>query len=439
MQIDREFQTLLAPLSDEEFAGLEQDILQDGCRVPLDVWRGILIDGHNRHAICTKHGLPYRTAERDFEDREAVKTWIIRNQLNRRNLKPNEVSYLRGKLYEQSKKNVGRPEKCGNNYHISEPEQTAERIGEQYGVTEKTIRNDAAFAAAVDAIAETAGEEVKQQILAGDLPVTKKDVVALAQKPAKRQAEIINKVKSGKAKSVKDAERQERQDAIRQTVEEAARTSTQRAKIRRLEASAFLKECDPHSIDLLITDPPYATDVDDITQFAYWLMGATPKLKPTGRAYICIGPYPLEVLSYLERLREARWIDKSQILVWTYRNTIGPAPSHTYKNNWQAILYLSGRDAPPLDCPLLVEQFSVQDINAPDGRLGNRYHAWQKPDELAERLIRHSTKPGDLVVDPFAGTGTFLLAAAKLNRQAVGADISDESLMIAQQRGCIIE
>jgi site-specific DNA-methyltransferase (adenine-specific) len=56
--------------------------------------------------------------------------------------------------------------------------------------------------------------------------------------------------------------------------------------------------------------------------------------------------------------------------------------------------------------------------------------------ELAERFIRHSTKEGDTVIDPFACTGTFLLAAAKLGRLAKGCDISQENIEIAIQRGC---
>ena len=116
----------------------------------------------------------------------------------------------------------------------------------------------------------------------------------------------------------------------------------------------------------------------------------------------------------------------------------GQSLQREYKQNWQAILYFYGPDAPSLDCPLLIEQFSVQEINAPDGRQGNRYHAWQKPDDLAEQLIRHSTKPGDRVYDIFSGTGTFLLAAQRLGRVGLGCDISEEMLAIAERRGCAI-
>lgn len=239
------------------------------------------------------------------------------------------------------------------------------------------------------------------------------------------------------ASAVTQTAKVQKQAAQRTKKEDDAKVAPLRAELRMQDANEFLDAFEPQSIDLLLTDPPYSTDVD-IAVFANWILNVTTKLKSTGRAYICIGAYPLELLTYLEMLRQAKWLDRSQVLVWTYRNTLGPSPSHDYKLNWQAILYLRGADAAPLDCPVMTEQFSVQDINAPDGRLGDRYHAWQKPDDLAERFVRHSTKPGDLVVDPFACTGTFLLAAARLGRRAIGCDISAENLKIAEQRGCLL-
>lgn len=190
--------------------------------------------------------------------------------------------------------------------------------------------------------------------------------------------------------------------------------------------------------DLLFTDPPYSTDVDDIEAFAAeWLPLALSAIRPTGRAYVCIGAYPEELRAYLNADRAGMTL--AQVLVWSYRNTKGPKPKLDYQLNWQAILYFRGPDAPPLDCPELNEQEAVQAINAPDGRIGDRYHAWQKPDELAERLIRHSTKPGDMVLDPFAGTGTFILAATRLGREGRGCDVDESMIAIAVQRGCGIE
>ena len=109
IRIDQEFKDLIPPLTQEEFDGLEQNILQHGCLDALKVWReeSILIDGHNRHAICQKHGLPFDITELSFSSRHDAYNWIIDNQLSRRNITPEQASYLRGKRYLSEKKEIG--------------------------------------------------------------------------------------------------------------------------------------------------------------------------------------------------------------------------------------------------------------------------------------------------------------------------------------------
>lgn len=84
--IDPEFKELIPPLTADEYARLEQSILDEGCRDALVVWNNILIDGHNRYQICTEHNIPFTTANKDFADRNDVKLWMMQNQLARRNL-----------------------------------------------------------------------------------------------------------------------------------------------------------------------------------------------------------------------------------------------------------------------------------------------------------------------------------------------------------------
>lgn len=252
-----------------------------------------------------------------------------------------------------------------------------------------------------------------------------RDADIIAKNSALAEKVISGEVAASKAKSeIKTAARTEAM--IKQSKEDTEQTPP---VIVAMDAIEWLKIQEP--ADLLLTDPPYMTDVEDINAFAAsWLPLALSKVKPTGRAFVCIGAYPEEIAAYLAVAMP------KQILVWTYRNTIGPKPKTGYKLNWQAILYYEMPGAPDIDCPLMVEQFTVQDINAPDGRQGDRFHAWQKPAELAERFVRHSTKPGDTVIDPFCCTGTFLLAAAKYGRIGRGCDNNAENLKIAETRGC---
>lgn len=70
----------------DERAGLEKSIISEGCRDALITWNGVLVDGHNRYEICTRNNIPYKVMEKQFPDRNAVITWIIDNQLARRNI-----------------------------------------------------------------------------------------------------------------------------------------------------------------------------------------------------------------------------------------------------------------------------------------------------------------------------------------------------------------
>ena len=103
--------------------------------------------------------------KRSWSPFKAKKEWIIKNQLGRRNLTEQEASYYRGKLYESRKRQGARTDlTSGQNVQKLS---TAEEIGKQYGVDEKTIRRDATYAKAVDKVAEEVGEEAKRYFSVG--------------------------------------------------------------------------------------------------------------------------------------------------------------------------------------------------------------------------------------------------------------------------------
>ena len=94
--IDHEFKALIRSLTEAEYSALESSVLSEGCRDAIIVWRGhgIIVDGHNRYDICMKHGIEFRVEEKNFSDRQAVKVWILKNQLARRNLTDGERAEL---------------------------------------------------------------------------------------------------------------------------------------------------------------------------------------------------------------------------------------------------------------------------------------------------------------------------------------------------------
>lgn len=254
--------------------------------------------------------------------------------------------------------------------------------------------------------------------------------VKKAVKIEKERPELLSKIKDGELSLLtvyNDIKKVEKEEELKNAIAKSNSESEHGSIIPTLYKESyetFDREC-----DLLITDPPYMTDIDNINEFAKWLPKKLECVKSTGSAFIFVGAYPEELNAYMNVSMP------TQVLVWTYRNTLGRSPLNKYKLNWQAILYYRMDDTPELNCPLTNELWTVQDVNAPDGRLGNRYHCWQKPIELAERLIRHATKKGDVVFDCFSGTGTFLLAAAKLGRIGIGCEINPEMIDIAVKRG----
>jgi N6-adenosine-specific RNA methylase IME4 len=240
LKIDPEFKALLAPLSAEQYAGLEEDILDKGCLDTIKIWNDTIIDGHNRFSICMRHGVMFQTEELEFDSREDVIEWMIRNQLNRRNQTPEQISYFRGKLHEQEKKTQGRPRKPEIISGFVGEADTAKKLAEEYGVTSRTIYNDAIFAKAIDTIGEQVGEDVKHQILSGELPVTKKDVVKLAQMPEETRKAITEKIATGATMA----------DAIRE--EKRAEVIARLEDVEAREAKELAGQ-----YDVIVIDPPW--------------------------------------------------------------------------------------------------------------------------------------------------------------------------------------
>lgn len=127
-----------------------------------------------------------------FESREDEIIFICKNQAGRRNLTPEQLSYLRGQAYEATKVKEARNREGSNQYKKEDrdqnelkptgPNTTAKLISKQYSVGQATVRRDARFAKAVDTIGDAA-PETRQKILSGEIAAPKKQIVEIAEKP----------------------------------------------------------------------------------------------------------------------------------------------------------------------------------------------------------------------------------------------------------------
>ena len=75
----KEFHELTKPISASEYERLEQNILKFGCRHPIMTWGDVIIDGHKRYAICTKHNLPFAVDNMGFRSFAEAKRWARRH------------------------------------------------------------------------------------------------------------------------------------------------------------------------------------------------------------------------------------------------------------------------------------------------------------------------------------------------------------------------
>jgi hypothetical protein len=204
--VDKEFAGLIPAISADEFSLLEENVRRDGCIDKLIVWEHngklILLDGHNRFKLCNEHGIAFAARRMVFDTREEAKNWVINHQLGRRNISDEQRRYLLGCLWRAATKApVGRPA-AGNSETVSEL--NAREIAEQNGVTDRTVRNAAEFAEAVDALGEKS-PELKRAVLAGNVKATAAQLEALAEAPTRVIAAVAKKAAAGDKAAVKDA------------------------------------------------------------------------------------------------------------------------------------------------------------------------------------------------------------------------------------------
>ena len=431
---------VMPELTPVEFEALKADIRENGVLDPVDVdENGDLLDGHHRVRAWTE----LRTEGVELADypriiragltEEQKRNHARRLNVHRRHLTKEQrgevMKAMRadGATYQEIAKAMGVTTKTAQNVAKNELCKNTKLLGADGKSRPATYKPRKKAQPAPTLFASSAAQETKTLEVLTD---TKSKAPDLYPKLVAGEISVSTAALAMKTREVQA----EQAKALAQDPGYTAPI------IHLADALEFMAKIANDSVDLLLTDPPYSTDVADIESFvAAWVPVALAKLKPTGRAYICIGAYPIELAAYLNVLNGQCKFIVDAPLIWTYRNTLGVTPKMKYNLNYQVVLHLYSADSRPLDTSITNEMFSVQDINAPDGRQGDRHHAWQKPDELARRLVRHATSPGDLILDPFACTGTFPLMAAQMGRSVMACDIDPVNLKIAQERGCHVE
>ena len=432
LTIDKELQQLIPPLTADEYKGLEEDILRDGVREPLIVWAGhnVLVDGHNRYRIATEHGIPFGVFEKSFKDKCAVIDWMVRNQKNRRNLTPGQRSALEldaseAKLREEARLKQAKAggDRKSEDYkaNIASDQLVGSDIASEIAPCETSSKVKPVTKIAVpQKHVKNREEETPHKIAkrAGVGEGTVKRVMAVKHSG---DAELYDKVRSGEISANKAYEevKARKQQVISADIERGQ-------AIIRLESGLGKTE----SCDLLITEVPEDLAPND------WLYTALSGVRRSGHAYVFITPSPKNLSDYINASIPVG-MELAQVLVWSFDYIVGNNDWSRYKPSWKAILYYRGADASDLRFPYLKERNAVHSINAEGGETGKREFELRMPIELAKRLISQSTKEGDLVFDPFAKYGAFLIGAMEIGRDAIGYETNELMVAEAIKKGCV--
>ena len=234
--LEKQLEDLIIPLNKEEFSQLESNILKEGCREALIAWKKekklILIDGHNRYKICCKHSIPFKVRELRFENIEEAKIWMLNNQLGRRNLNPDQMSYYRGLKYLGLKRKKGGYENVQSKGQ-NEPS-TAESLSQEFNVSESTIKRDAKYAEGLEIITKS-NPTLKNDILNGETKLKKSDVALLTQSEDGQNIKFKNA-----------ADLHNKLDVIKDSVFNDIENSLNEIEEKRVKAAqALLKESEP--------------------------------------------------------------------------------------------------------------------------------------------------------------------------------------------------
>jgi site-specific DNA-methyltransferase (adenine-specific) len=232
------------------------------------------------------------------------------------------------------------------------------------------------------------------------------------------------------------------------------------------DAVRWLRSLDSASVDLVVADPPYNIkkaswdEFESMTAYVVWsrewIVEAARVLKPEGTLYVCGFS---EILADI-KVAVAPLFNGCRWLVWHYRNKanlgrdwgrshesllhLRKGRSHTFNVDAVRIPYgahtLKYPEHPQAETsqygkgtsanrddwtphPQGAKAKDVLEIPTTCNGMGEKTpHPTQKPEELLRRLLLASSNAGDMVVDPFSGSGTTVVVAEQLGRRWMGCD-----------------
>lgn len=204
------------------------------------------------------------------------------------------------------------------------------------------------------------------------------------------------------------------------------------------DSLTVLREMEPESVDAIITDPPYGINYvsqtgakiqNDKSPFIWFLYDAFRVLKAgdSGRGTIvCFTRWDVQQ-TFIDAMKIAGFQVKSEVIWDKVYGGMGDTKAAFSPSHENIIFAIKGKFSFPGHRPK--DLITFQKINS-----SKMVHPTEKPVGLLANLISSVTKPGDIILDPFAGSGSTLVAAKKTGRRFIGIELDDHHFATAQRR-----
>ena len=223
------------------------------------------------------------------------------------------------------------------------------------------------------------------------------------------------------------------------------------------DAIEVMRGLPQRSIDLVCADPPYnlgknyGNTIDKKEHRQYedftrdWLQSVDRVLKDNGTIYVFMG---VRFISQLYLILEEMGLSFNGWITWHYTQGMGRTKGFSPRH--EDILYFVKGKYPTfnLDDIRIPQKYYRERNNMKGANPGDVWqfshvhycsqeredHPTQKPEGVLERMIRASSNPGDVVLDPFVGSGTTCKVARSLGRHWIGIDTNPDYISISEKR-----
>lgn len=420
-----EIANLFPMMVGDEYRMLREDIATHGLIEPITTYQGKILDGRNRYTACLDLSIEPQYIEWN-ENTSNPLDYVISKNLHRRHLNESQRAVVASKLANMERGNYSK----SVNLPISPISQA--KAAEMLNVSTSMVGTTKAI--------ERDAPELMSQLASGEMTVHEAETII----KKKKKQKILDEIKNTYVEIIPDEMLGDWPLGIVSQVSDSC------------EALAQLPD---NSINLIFTDPPYNLDKDygedisdnrpDYMEWCdKWFTEVSRILVLGGSFYVMHYPETCaEWKPLLDKLLTyRRWIS------WVYNSNIGHGPDNWRRSHRTILYYTKGTpayfdgiaDPQPYKNPTDSRVAKL----SPDGT--TPYDWWeydlvknvaedkvwpnQLPVALVSRIIKTSSAPGDIVLDPFIGSGTTAIAAVQNNRRWIGFDKNPSSTAITAKR-----